>query len=102
MLSTQILKDNTALADTNIDFSKGNSDTNGKGLYYTSTNTEYNKVTYYFRGAVVNNYVSFAGFIWRIVRINEDGSVRLITQNSIGNSTFNDNRDVNAFVEIEV
>ena len=34
--------------------------------------------TYYFRGAVENNYVKFAGFYWRIVRINGDGSIRLI------------------------
>ena len=34
--------------------------------------------TYYFRGNVNNNYVSFAGLSWRIVRINGDGTVRLI------------------------
>lgn len=49
-----------------------------KGLYYTSSNTEDSKNTYFFRGSVTNNYVSFAGKTWRIVRINEDGSVRLI------------------------
>ena len=34
--------------------------------------------TYYFRGDVKNNYVYFAGFYWRIIRINGDGSVRMI------------------------
>ena len=34
--------------------------------------------TYYFRGKVDNNYVSFANLTWRIIRINGDGSVRLI------------------------
>ncbi len=34
--------------------------------------------TYYFRGNVTNNYVNFAGHTWRIVRINGDGTVRLI------------------------
>ena len=34
--------------------------------------------SYYFRGAVSNNYVSFAGFYWRIIRINGDGTIRLI------------------------
>ena len=71
---------------------------NGQGLYYTSTNTEDNKVTYYFRGVVENNYVSFAEFIWRIVRINEDGTVRLIKQDSVGTSKFNENRDDNTYV----
>ena len=97
-LASQILKDNTAQADTSIDFSQISSNTNGKGLYYTSTNTENNKVTYYFRGAVANNYVSFANNTWRIVRINEDGSVRLIKQDSIGDSAFNTNYNDNAYV----
>ena len=34
--------------------------------------------TYYFRGNVTNNYVSFANQTWRVVRINGDGSVKLI------------------------
>ena len=33
---------------------------------------------YYFRGAVTNNNVSFAGFNWKIVKINGDGSVKLV------------------------
>lgn len=33
---------------------------------------------YFYRGAVDNNYVSFAGYTWRILRINSDGSLRLI------------------------
>ncbi len=34
--------------------------------------------SYYYRGAVTNNYVRFAGFYWRIIRINGDGSLRII------------------------
>ncbi len=55
--------------------------------------------SYYYRGAVKNNYVSFAGFIWRIIRRNGDGSIRLIYSGkstsdtgdavTIGNSQFN-------------
>ena len=55
--------------------------------------------SYYYRGAVKNNYVSFAGFIWRIIRRNGDGSVRMIYSGKstsdtgdntmIGNSQFN-------------
>ena len=174
-LTDKVLADNTALPDTNIDFSKISSDTNGKGLYYTSKNTENNKKTYYFRGNVTNNYVRFAtqtrntctyngksvayytdkvgleynlteaqclstnvcvtsfyGNIvgvdentqktcsslggtlasskatfklnstedieWRIVRINEDGSVRLITENPVGSSVYNPSERDNAYV----
>lgn len=32
---------------------------NGNGLYYTNTNTQNGGTTYYFRGAVDNNYVAF-------------------------------------------
>ena len=34
--------------------------------------------SYYFRGDVTNNYVKFAGFYWRIVRINGDGTIRIV------------------------
>ena len=39
--------------------------------------------TYYFRGNVINNYVSFANKTWRIVRINGDGTVRLILDDQV-------------------
>ena len=98
LLVNELLESNNAQSDGNIDFSQISSDTNGQGLYYTSTNTEDNKVTYYFRGAVENNYVSFANNTWRIIRINEDGTVRLIKQDSIGDSAFNNNNDDAAYV----
>ncbi len=34
--------------------------------------------SYYFRGAVENNYLKFAGYYWRIIRINGDDSIRII------------------------
>ena len=34
--------------------------------------------SYYYRGNVINNYVYFAGYYWRIIRINGDGSIRII------------------------
>ena len=56
--------------------------------------------SYYYRGVVKNNYVSFAGFIWRIIRRNGDGSIRMIYSGKstadtgddtmIGYSKFND------------
>ncbi|MDO4376193.1 MAG: hypothetical protein Q4C33_03360 [bacterium] len=45
-----------------------------------STEDDYG-TSYYFRGAVKNNYVEFANKCWRIVRINGDGSVKLVLHN---------------------
>ena len=46
--------------------------------------------TYYFAGAPTDNYVSFAGFYWRIIRVNGDGSIRLIYQGTSTDSTGTD------------
>ena len=45
-----------------------------------STEDDYG-TSYYFRGAVKNNYVEFANKCWRIVRIVGDGSVKLVLHN---------------------
>ena len=45
-----------------------------------STEDDYG-TSYYFRGAVKNNYVQFANKCWRIVRIGGDGSVKLVLHN---------------------
>ncbi len=86
-LSRKILQDNIPQSDEGINFGAISSDSNGKGLYYTNKNTEDNKMTYYFRGAVDNNYVYFAEYYWRIIRINEDGSIRLIYQGTSPSAT---------------
>ena len=61
--------------------------------------------SYYFRGNVIDNYVSFADKTWRIVRINGDGSIRLIlddvAKDSSGNAlttAFNTNSNDNAYI----
>ena len=67
--------------------------------------------SYYFRGNVSNNYVKFANFYWRIVRINGDGSIRVIFDGTtahangessedriIGYSAFNEKSDDNAYI----
>ena len=88
-ISNTILASNTIITST-PDFSKGEppaSGTNtGSGLYKTEDD---DGTSYYFRGAIDNNYVSFAGFTWRIVRINGNGTIRLIYKGSIGSSSFN-------------
>ena len=45
--------------------------------------------SYYFRGAVTNNYVEFANKCWRIVRVTGDGSVKLTLFNNNANGKTN-------------
>ena len=47
---------------------------------FASTEDDYG-TSYYFRGAVTNNYVEFANKCWRIVRVGGDGSVKIILHN---------------------
>jgi len=54
------------------------------GLYAT---TDDDGPTYFYRGAVKNNYVSFGGYIWRIIRINGNGTVRMIYAGTNTNAT---------------
>ncbi len=67
--------------------------------------------SYYYRGNVTNNYVLFAGKYWRIVRINGDGTVRVIydgtsahangessSDRQIGTTTFNSSYNDNAYI----
>ena len=67
--------------------------------------------SYYFRGNVDNNYVKFAGFYWRILRINGDGTIRMIYDGTtahpngeasedrqVGTSAYNTSRNDNAYV----
>ena len=90
----------TDIAKTNIK-AKGTPDfskiaTTDEGLFMAEDDEG---ESYYYRGAVKNNYVSFAGFIWRIIRRNGDGSIRIIYSGkstsdtgdavTIGNSQFN-------------
>ena len=63
-------------------------ETSNAGMY---SYTEGTGKTYYYRGAVKNNYVSFAGFIWRIIRRNGDGSIRMIYS---GKSTSDTGEDI--------
>ena len=81
--------------------------TNG---YICSAPDDYG-TSYYYRGNVTNNYVKFAGFYWRILRVNGDGSIRIIydgtsahangessTDRQIGASQYNSRYNNNAYV----
>ena len=76
----------SATAD-NIEYKFLTSNKNTTESLLTSTQDDYG-MSYYFRGAVKNNYVEFANKCWRIVRIVGDGSVKLVLHNdNISNSS---------------
>ena len=96
------------LANKTIDDSRngaitGTLTTNTTGTVYSVADDW--GTSYVYAGAPTDNWVQFAGYYWRIIRINEDGSIRLIyngtstattgtstqIQTSAYNSTYNDN-----------
>ena len=93
-LGGRILNDSRITINKDVpDFSKV--ETTEKGIY--KAEDDYG-TTYYFRGKQSYNYVSFADKIWRIVRINGDGSIRLVLDSSAGTSKFNTSYNDNAYV----
>ena len=97
-LGYQIMGENiTRLTRTDFDttFTETNTGTLYKATESIAGNTP--KDVYYFAGDAKNNWVKFAGFYWRIIRTNYDGSIRLLysgtshntTEGYIGKSAFN-------------
>lgn len=58
------------------------------GLYQTTgeTVTENGETVYYYKGTTPNNYLKMNNIEFRIIRINEDGSVRIMASNPVGSS----------------
>ena len=93
VLSKAILEDNKLITSPPT-LTTSSNNTNDAGGLYSSTATNTGNPTYYFRGNVENNYVSFVGQTWRIVRINEDGTIRIVMQDGINSNAryaFNSN-----------
>ena len=92
--SVSIFKKEYEVIDAEPTLTTSSNNTSDVSGLYKSTATNTGNPTYYFRGNVENNYVSFAGQTWRIVRINEDGTIRIVMQDGINNNTgyqFNSN-----------
>lgn len=76
--------------------------TTNEGL--RSTADDYG-TSYYYRGAVENNYVVFAGMCWRIVRVDGLGNTKLVLYNYNPNNVANpcvstEDGDTNAFARV--
>ena len=76
---SKLLADNRTIK-TRTSFNTTFTETNTGTLYKATENIANSpaKDVYYFAGNAKNNWVKFAGFYWRIIRTNHDGSVRLL------------------------
>ena len=82
-----LIKNNNAIITKKPSLTSTSAYTNENGLF-SSTDTNSGNPTYYFRGNVKNNYIKFAGLTWKIIRINEDGTIRIILMSHINNATY--------------
>ncbi len=80
-----IILGKTILVTTQPSFSQNVTTLENSGLFKT---LDESGDTYYFRGVVTDNYISFADKMWRLVRINGDGTYRLVLDSSAGTSVF--------------
>ena len=55
------------------------------GIYKTTTN---NNSIYYYRGVVNNNYVKFGDLIWRIVSFNDNNTIKIVLEKSVGTAKY--------------
>ena len=93
---------------TRTNFSTTITNTTTGTIYYEDTSKGR---TYYFAGNPTDNWVYFGNFYWRIIRINEDGSLRIIYQGTSANTTgtgtqtgtsaFNSSYNNNAYVGLK-
>ena len=91
-----VLLGNNTLLTTKPSFTEVSSNTD-TGLYEgTGDLADEYGVTYYFRGTkeLLNNNVLFAGFQWKIIRTNGDGSIRMIYNGT--EAQYNSNKTVNS------
>lgn len=82
-----IINNNYTVNSDVPDFNQNITDSNGSGLY-SITDPSGTGSAKYFRGVVENNYVELCNMKFRILRINKDGTLRLILDNSIGTSAY--------------
>ena len=71
-----VSRDNPTISER-TDFSTTFTETT-TGTIYKTNKTEDGSDVYYYSGDTTNNWVYFGSFYWRIIRTNEDGSVRLL------------------------
>ena len=74
---------------TRNDFSQTVTEITTGTIYKSLDETQYDNdgEVYYFAGNPTDNWVEFGGYYWRIIRINGNGSIRMIYQGTSANAT---------------
>ena len=92
----------TLLGGTEYSYDTKCSTNNGNTLYYTKDLSPDKCVAYggEYAENVINNHVSFAGTDWLIVRINEDGSIRLVSKSNYGIARFAFNTSYSSYTNM--
>lgn len=67
----------------------------GKGLYSVNS-------YYIYRGEVENNYASYAGQLWRIIKVNGDGTIRMIQAETKEVNNWDDRYNIEKDTEIGI
>ena len=84
------VKSKYVTSNTGINFKEISSDTNGKGLYYTTdsnatdeNNDGLSNRIYYYRGDIKNNFVVMGDKCYRIIRTTENGNVKIMYHDKV-------------------
>ena len=96
-LLSQILNDNPTRNTRDTYDTVFTTDTTG--TLFTATEKNVHNIAdttvYYYAGNTTNNWVKFAGYYWRIIRTNADGSVRLLYSGTEAEGTTGTNGMIN-------
>ena len=84
------VKSKYVTSNSGINFKEISSDTNGKGLYYTTdsnatdeNNDGLSNRIYYYRGDIKNNFVVMGDKCYRIIRTTENGNVKIMYHDKV-------------------
>lgn len=89
-LLKEIILANQDIDKTTPEFTQNATSTANSGVFSTNdatTATDSTKKAYFFRGVVEDNYLMFANHMWRVLRVNGDGTIRLVLNSPIGTTS---------------
>lgn len=87
-LKCKLILSSDVKSSDGLDFTKTSDETNTNGLYYIDGNkTEEGKRVYFYRGNFSNNNIIYNELCFKIIRIDENGNIRLIYNGEVSSDT---------------